>query len=68
MFFRLISLYLAAKTPTTGGQASKEGDELKQQKGVNIDGVTYLLPGIKDKAALDKFTNSGMNYLITKDD
>ena len=65
----------AAKTPVTGGQkqvttssqSSKEDGKLKQQKGVNIDGVTYLLPGIKDKATLDKFLKTGINYVNPND-
>jgi hypothetical protein len=62
----------AAKTPTTGGQqviqkTIKTSGVDEKPKETMIDGVAYTLPGIKDKATLDKFTNSGINLTNPND-
>jgi hypothetical protein len=60
----------AAKTPTTGGQKQvttpNSGDQ-KKLPGVDIEGITYTLPGIKDKATLDKFLKTDVNYVNPND-
>ena len=63
----------AAKTPVTGGQKQvtqktiKTGSADEKPKEIMIDGIGYTLPGIKDKAALDKFTNTGINLTNPND-
>jgi sulfite reductase alpha subunit-like flavoprotein len=48
-------------TQKTAATDNKSNDQ-KQASGVEIEGVTYTLPGIKDKVTLDKFLNTGVNY------
>lgn len=64
----------AAKTPTTGDQKQvtttmktpSTGNQ-KQLPGINIEGIVYTLPGIKDKSTLDKFLKTDVNYVNPND-
>jgi hypothetical protein len=52
----------AKPAPVKTANVGDKSNDQKQASGVEIEGVTYTLPGIKDKATLDKFLNTGVNY------